>query len=389
MSKKPHVHEVYLIRALAMLGVIAVHGTSFTTVDLAGHSDFFWIYQILNRFGKLGTPVFIFLSSFVLFYNYANRKLDKPLLKRFYSRRLNFILVPYLCWTIFYFFFNGFYVDHYIYSREFLNFFSWKDLMIDLLYGKAHAHLYFVVINIQFYILFPLFLWLLGHARSWGKHLVWIGFAVQWLFYIANHFWISEFAFKNDLIYYKGSVFLSYMAYFGLGAFIGTHFTQFKQWIQKTSISIFVWAGWLIAGAFYTWLYYEANVYKKWYHSFWYEFGWNMYTLISCLALFHLSILLMRWRKSPVVAWLSRLGGVTFGIYLVHPVILLLWRMLPFSNQIFVYHAQVWLGMAAALFASWLIVAGAHKLSPKLHSILFGQRSAPDPNLAASTEKRR
>src|SRR5690625_4958396 len=163
MAKKPVVHEVFLIRALAMIGVIADHVPSSTIVDLAGQSDVFWLYQTMNRFGKLGTPVFIFLSSFVLFYNYADRKLDGPLLKRFYSRRLLYIVIPYLVWSVFYYFMRQTYADQ-VYGNPFFTSIGWQDFFSKLMYGKAYTHLYFVIISIQFYVLFPLFFWLLSRC---------------------------------------------------------------------------------------------------------------------------------------------------------------------------------------------------------------------------------
>src|SRR5689334_12879602 len=72
LNKKERLPQLDIYRALAILGVLHVHATSFATVD-AIDSRFYYIINFLNIFFKYGTPSFIFLSSFVLFYNYADR----------------------------------------------------------------------------------------------------------------------------------------------------------------------------------------------------------------------------------------------------------------------------------------------------------------------------
>lgn len=388
MQKKPLVQEIYFMRALAMFGVIAVHGTSFATVDLAGNSDLFWIYQTLNRFGKWGTPVFIFLSSFVLFYNYVDRPLDSSLIKKFYTRRFHYIFIPYFFWSLFYFIVNGLYMDHFLNDHPWFSFFSIKDLVMDLLFGKAHAHLYFVVINVQFYVLFPLFLWFMNRYKPFGKHLLWGGVVLQWSFFWIYNFWLSRFAMEHHIVLYKASIFLSYMVYFGLGAFVGTHFERFQTWIRKRTVHTIVWTLWLTSGIFYTWLYYRANVYGIWLHSFWYEFSWNVYTTVSCLALFHVSYM-MNVLSPKLKFLLTRIGGVTFGIYLIHPFVLFIWRLLPFSNHILVYHVKVWFGMAAALFISWAVVEMVRRISPKLYGGIFGQWAVPERQVVMSDKTKK
>ncbi|NMB36226.1 MAG: acyltransferase, partial [Firmicutes bacterium] len=89
--KNKKIEELYVLRGVAILGVLMVHSTSSVIVDLAGTSSLYPLYNFLNRFFAFGTATFIFLSAFVLFYSYYHRPLNKKLIKRFYLNRMKFV----------------------------------------------------------------------------------------------------------------------------------------------------------------------------------------------------------------------------------------------------------------------------------------------------------
>lgn len=96
MSRKEHITAIPIVRALAMIGVISVHSTSQATVDMVD-SNWYYLYNFFNIFFKYGTPTFILLSSFVLFYNYGGRdKLEPAVLGKFYRNRLLYVIIPYI-----------------------------------------------------------------------------------------------------------------------------------------------------------------------------------------------------------------------------------------------------------------------------------------------------
>ncbi|WP_423220737.1 hypothetical protein [Bacillus paralicheniformis] len=86
--------------------------------------------------------------------------------------------------------------------------------------GSAYTHLYFVFISIQFYILFPLMLKLFRSKTilAWSIPL---GLLLQWGFVLWN---------KYDLqIVNKGSISLSYVSYYFLGAYVGLNFEKMQR----------------------------------------------------------------------------------------------------------------------------------------------------------------
>jgi len=100
--QKERISELQIVRALCIIAVITVHATSYATVQMTG-SSYFVVYNFLNIFMKYGTPTFIAMSAFVLFYNYNDRPLNKELLTSFYKKRLLYILLPYFMFSLFYF----------------------------------------------------------------------------------------------------------------------------------------------------------------------------------------------------------------------------------------------------------------------------------------------
>ena len=140
--KRKSLNEIQLARAFAILAVITVHSTSSGVTNIEPDSFLFPIYNFLNIAGKLGTPTFIMLSSFVLFYNYYPRETNWSLMRKFYIKRLKFILVPYILFSAIYFA-----IKWYIYYDYPSLTFALNKFLTLLALGKAHPHLYFVFID--------------------------------------------------------------------------------------------------------------------------------------------------------------------------------------------------------------------------------------------------
>lgn len=356
LIKKERLPQLDIYRALAILGVLHVHATSFATVD-AIDSRFYYIINFINIFFKYGTPSFIFLSSFVLFYNYADRPLTKELIGNFYKRRLLYILLPYLLFSILYFFVrmyqNGYLGPSFDLSAQLPVFFE------RLIRGQNYTHLYFVFISLQFYILFPIFLALFKSSRFLVRWAVPIGFLLQWAFIIWN---------KYELRYeFKGSLAISYLAYYMLGAFLAMHYDKFKDWLtlswwkqsaRQKAGTVVLWGGWLFMALTHVQIWYNQRLHGAKYDSLLYELLWNLHTVFSALVLMQLANWLYHGGWKWLVKLLTRIGELSFAIYLVHPLWLFLYRELdpklnPVTDD---YLIWVYGGMVTALIVSGLAV---------------------------------
>jgi len=354
-----------------MLGVLLVHTTATSAVELSPASSLYPIYILVNRFGKIGTTTFVFLSSLVLFYNYGQRTIDGGMLGRFFRRRVALVLLPYLVWS-------GFY-----YMLGLTQLYGWAGaraaataggLGRALLYGDAYYHLYFVVINVQFYLLFPLFLWLVqSHSRrrpGSGWQLIALGITMQWAFW-----WYAR---SVSPVAYKSSIALTYFSHYWLGAFAGLYYDRFVAFLERPlgragRASHIVAALWAAAGLGYSVLYYRHFGFGTVHAPVLYELAWSAYTYLSLLMLVCVGRALCRRAGPRLLAAMSGFGAVTFGIYLVHPVLLMLWEthIIPRAGGAPpTYHLAVAGGFALVTLGSWLLATLVHRLLPGSWALL-------------------
>ncbi|KKO52607.1 acyltransferase [Paenibacillus sp. DMB20] len=389
IKKKERLPQLDIYRALAILGVLHVHATSFATVD-AIDSRFYYIINFLNIFFKYGTPSFIFLSSFVLFYNYYDRPLTKSLIANFYKRRLLYILLPYLLISIGYFLIR---LEQNGMLNSSLDWGAQIPVFLDrLAKGQNYTHLYFVFISLQFYILFPLFLMLFKSSKLLVRWAVPIGFLLQWGFIVWN---------KYELHYStKGSLAISYLAYYLLGAYLAINYDKYKVWLtsawkKQTSgqkrATIALWGGWLALALTHVQLWYNTRLLGAKYDSLWYEFLWNMHTVFSALVLMQAANWLYNsgWKK--IIAVLTRIGELSFAIYLVHPLWLAFYRKFDFNLNPVTDDYLMWIygGMVSALIVSALVTQFILRRIPGAWMLLGSVPRSLKPKAPAQPQTRR
>ncbi|TDQ37205.1 acyltransferase [Aureibacillus halotolerans] len=366
-AKTKQINEIYVTRAIAILGVLLVHATSFTIIDLQGTS-YYGFYNSVNTFFKYGTPTFILLSSFVLFYSYSKRPLTPKLMASFYKRRMLFIILPYIIFSTLYFLYHYNVYASYIPQSEMLG-----EFLDRLAIGKTSSHLYFVFISIQFYILFPLFLWFFKTFPAVAKHAFWIGFLIQWAF---------VFALDQGLITVenKGSISLSYMSYYFTGITLGMYFDKFERFLSMTKEALLSkWGVWTVV----LWLAWAGTAFGHIYVQYLLRTGlgspsqlvfqlfWNLHTFFSAFVLLQVSFLIYRKFAPWAVNALMHLGVASFGIYLMHLLVLNEYYAQFKTGDPLLYHIFIAVGFVVTLAVSWLVVGLVLKYVPGAW-ILFG-----------------
>lgn len=361
--KKERLPQLDLFRAFAILGVIHVHATSFAAGEDALASPYYYLFNWMNIFFKFGTPCFIFLSSFVLFYNYYNRSLNGGLISHFYKKRLLYIIVPYVIASVCYYTLVAvFKADRSLSLPDHL-----RLLGAQLATGTAYSHLYFVFINMQFYLLFPLFLLLFKRFPALMKWALPLGFLVQWGFVFWNKYVL--------LLPNKASYAPTYMSFYMLGAVLAVYFDPIKGWLTKKFkeqgkagkwLVVALWASWLSVAFVHVQLYYNGRHLGQWANSLWYELAWSIHTLLSALVLLKAAFWLYHKASSGLLNVLSRIGMLSFAIYLLHPVFLLLYRRTGLSpgTESFPYVVWVWAGIPVCLFLAWGLASLVFRFVP-------------------------
>jgi probable poly-beta-1,6-N-acetyl-D-glucosamine export protein len=372
INHKEQIPDLYVVRALAIIGVLFVHVSSVPVGIITDKSSvMFMFFNFLNIFNRYGTTTFIFLSAFVLFYRYYEKPVSRKLLQSFYKRRLLYIGIPYVIFSLVYYVIQM----YYSYGETWQQFFQAASVMgfLNMLaLGKSFYHLYFVFINIQFYLLFPLLLLLLQRKPKLAKHLIWVGLLLQWAFIIYNYYSLNY----AD----KGQLAISYISNYFLGAYFGIYYSTIMKWLvitrnklagSKVVFWLLLWSIWLLASFADVYMWYWARKSGTIFNPFLYEFVWYLQTITAALVLLQLANLIYRKFSPPLVNILLHLGKSSFGIYIIHAGILFYYYRISVSNSPLIYSLYVAAAFVVTLVLSWSIVSFVQKKS-RFAWMLFG-----------------
>jgi peptidoglycan/LPS O-acetylase OafA/YrhL len=368
MEHRAKLTEIDIVRGIAIIGVIMVHSTSSAIANMMG-DNLYGVYNFLNIFFKIGTTSFIFLSSFVLFYNYYPKPLTIARFTKFYRNRLLYIIVPYLLFSTIYFLLQWQQSGSVWDAQRMLSSFGNK-----ILTGKAYTHLYFVFISIQLYVLFPIILFLFQRFRWLAASAIVVGIALQWGFLL----WNREYWQVTN----RGSWSPTYFGQYFLGAWLGIYFDRVRSWLiitkdkvtrSRVVIWIVLWGVWLASGISYVYIFYQARANKMVFHNALYDALWDIYTMLTPIVLIQVAFLISRGIQSPIwIRALRHLGIVSFGVYLFHPLVLVVYRKFPLhGGSPLNYHLWYAGGFVCALVLSWAVVTFLSRLTG-WSWILFG-----------------
>jgi peptidoglycan/LPS O-acetylase OafA/YrhL len=371
-AKRPYLPELDIVRAFGIMAVVMIHATSSIVVRYDHHSTLYPLYVFLNIFSKFAVPVFIFLSGFVLFYNYYDKPFTAKTIGGFYKKRMGKIIIPFLFFSFFYFGATRLIQFGFTDVQTFIGYFATWDFLNKLLIGKTYTHLYFVVIIIQFYVLAPFMLYAVKRFPLLGKHMVWIGLVTQWLF-------IYKLAIVFDLKF-RASYAFTYMLYFTAGAFIGIYFMKLVEWIkvtkhnaspQKITAWSILWTLFITSSLTDVYFYYRYYMDGKIIMSTkLLELVNEVHCLTAGIVLLQLSYwVYAAWNQTAVKA-LIHIGATSFGIYLIHPAVLYIYRGINVGGNPIIFHMWAAGGFVLAMLIPWLIVTLCAPF--KWHWILFG-----------------
>ncbi|TCZ76870.1 acyltransferase [Paenibacillus albiflavus] len=335
---RPKINELDVVRAIAIIAVVLIHSTSEATVlPAAGsllHKFFYWT----NTLGAFAVPVFVIISGIVLFYKYYDQWTARDSIT-FYKKRVISVVYPYLAFSIFYYLFNQILFSQTVTVDigAFLNLLPW---------GKAGYHLYYMILICQFYLLFPILMTLTKKSRLFERNLALIGLLIQGGFYVYVHW------FHN--IPHRATLSVTYFALFLIGAVIGIHYHTIVKWIERHTLWLMPLA--ILTGCLYVGLNWSLKYDQVPIETTWIMLAYNTYALLMAVALIGAGKHLMK--LSPKVSTIMlRLGKASFGVYLLHPAILSLYkRFFPPSGGVAAFSFNILGGFLTALLLTWLLV---------------------------------
>ncbi len=148
---RPHLDQVNAMRPMKQAGVISTHVLTFFAPAAAGVSTS--AAMLLTHFSREG---FFFVSACML--TYAYQDIARGGLRRYYRRRFVSVAIPYLCWSMIYFFYL-LPTAHYPSVAVALEHFG-KE------FATGYYQLYFLVVLMQYYLVFPFLMMFLRRTRD-------------------------------------------------------------------------------------------------------------------------------------------------------------------------------------------------------------------------------
>lgn len=311
-TRRPHIDAVDVVRVSMVAGVIAVHVISYTTASTDAIAGAVTALLHVNR------EVFFFLTAFVLTYSYVHR--HGWSLRRFWARRYPFVGAPYVVWTAVYFVANAG---------------PWRPWAVpfhrftdNLLQGTARYHLYFLLVTMQIYAVFPLLLWLLRASRRHHGILLAASFAVQEVFAGFLHYgtraglqipWLLR-----PWLHHGDPLLPSYQLYIIAGGIAAMHLDELTGWVRAHRRSLTIWVAAGLAASLLSYALDHlvagmdapgaAEVFQP------------MMAVTSAAAIAGLFSLGLWWAdvgpRRPMRSQVRAGSDATFGIYLAHPLLL-------------------------------------------------------------------
>lgn len=254
----------------------------------------FWLVNIVSSLSLCAVYAFIFVSALLLANKYQNREINYF---QFLTKRLIKVGLPYLIWSSFYYFlfvYKGYYTfDIAVYLKR-------------LVLGEHLYHLYFIVIIIQFYALFPLLIKCVERLNF--KLLLIVLLVINILFSSAN-------------IPYKDRIFVNYLVIFYLGLQAGRDVDNFNRFVEKYRASIVL--SFIAVASLFAYIRYSVYFNHSDVDALLYAISFMSLGVVGTLFYYLISSRIAasgRW-ASDLLLQIS-LGS--FYIYLSHPLMLLL-----------------------------------------------------------------
>ena len=298
-----HLWQIDVVRLLTFAAVIAVHDLAFT--EQPGNRAVAGAMMLL----QYGREVFFALTGFVLVYSTWGRPLR---LESFWKRRIVYVAVPYLAWSLVYYAYSVLGPQHLHPSAA--------DLGWNLLSGGAEYHLYFLLVTLQLYLAFPLILRLV--RRTADRPLPVLA-AVT----VANLAWLAACQYLPPPSGAGGWIFAhayellpTYSMYVLAGCYAAVHLDRIQDFVDRRSRALLLGAGAAAGLALVVYavqlLYMAPRVADD---------VLQPGMALSCLAAVAVVYVIgSKWaagrrRRQSVIETLS---DASFGVYLAHPLVL-------------------------------------------------------------------
>lgn len=280
--------ELSFLNVIFCFLVILIHVLSSPVTNLAKGTWQYGAVFVPWRLSAFVVQGFIFLSGLKLFLTNKKISYGKYCVSRFIQ-----IVIPYLITVV------VFYM--YFLQRGYFSF-SLKDLTEYVIKGDLVSHFYFVIVIVQFYLLKPLWNFMVNRLSP----ILAIIISVIVMF-------LSKHLFES--FWYNDRIFTSYLAYWVIGCYAGKHYQNVLNHLGKYKIAYMCqFVPFALAEAIFS---YRQFVYGGM------KFLEELH-FVYCVSaiLFAFSVSVIASSKVMKAAIFKRIDNASYYIYLIHPMII-------------------------------------------------------------------
>lgn len=299
LPTRRRIAELSFLNILLCILVVFIHSTSEAVSMLDRSTLAYTLCFIPWRLSAFAVQGFLLLSGVKMFLHRGKADVSYGV---FIAKRLRTVFLPYVIWVIVY----------YIYFLRHGYFdFSFGELVSYILKGDLVGHFYFVIAIMQFYLLMPLWRYIVRRyppsAALTASLIITLVFG-QYLPQI-----IGIFA-KDYYFAFNDRAFTSYLFFFLCGCYIGDNYDSFIKGLTSHKISVsaaFVLTG--VINAFLSLKVWRGEITAPYLETV------HIAYVISAIMFFFMLSAVMFSGKERLPSLLSRIDRVSYAVYLSHP----------------------------------------------------------------------
>lgn len=217
--KKKRLDHVDAMRPVKQAGVVSTHSLlAFAPGAAIAVGGALMLLHVTRE-------AFLFISACMLTYGYYD--LRKVGYRYFYKRRFIAVALPYICWTVIYFFVTL--PGH--------SFDAWTGFThFSYLLGSGYYQLYYLVVIMQFYLAYPALVWLLRHTRGHHVALLVGSLLLQALITALMHWKVLPPQMRG---FWATREIISYQFYLVAGMIAALHLEEMHAWLWRNGWKVF------------------------------------------------------------------------------------------------------------------------------------------------------
>jgi peptidoglycan/LPS O-acetylase OafA/YrhL len=299
MAGRPRLDQIDAMRPVKQVGVVATHVLIFFAPSW-GNTTANEALLLLH----VSREAFFFISACMLTYAYMD--LRRTGLKRFYRRRCVSVVIPYLCWTLIYFLWGFRDTDYPSVSAALAQ--------LGHLLVTGYWQLYFLLVVMQFYLVYPLILALLKRTRGHHGLVIAVTALAQLGICIVTHWNLLP----KVLVTYAQENAFSYVLFLIGGAVVAFHLEDVDRWLRRNAhlvVALTLLAAIFAEAVYYLAQYGVTTVLGSGSDPFQPSVVPFNIGAIACGYLLGVA-LVQPWRSTRVRAWVRSGSDNAYGIYL-------------------------------------------------------------------------